>query len=640
MSPANQAPSPSIPPPIIMGLLRRLRAESDDEAEDIAATCCVLQYLKTRRLAVARHVTPATREYQWRDVEEGHDRLYAGYFAPNPAYGPKFFRRRYRMRKSLYQKIENACVEYKPDYFLRAKDCTGKWGASTIQKLTAAIRMLTTGKSADSFDVELRMGETTILTALREFTRAIVKIFGPQYRCKPNAKDLARLLEIAEARGFPGMLGSIDFMHWVWEKCPTGWHGQYRGHAHEPTMILEAVAGPDRWIWHCNFGALGSMNDINVLHRSSLFDDILTGNAPTVEYTVNGNTYNMDYYLGDGIYPNWATIVKGIPIPIDEKQKLFTDKQSAYRKDVECAFGILQKSLILSKVLLEHEDMRYIMETCIILHNMTIEDEKNQEQALEDDYEDSDLPQPVARHHPSIETIIDTIYFSCKRSKIIPLPLNLVSGPATLCDAKTSPHQSIAVTVTTRARRCFPVVQDATRWPGNDPVKSGTELTSPNLQDLSAPASFLSSVFLLFAFASLPTMVACLRRMLGSRSAGRAFDGARRRKEGWSRHPAVRRRWSGQGAPERDTASGGRRSREQQVARQRPNLARQWPQRGELEAGGSGISQREELEAGGGARPRVPASVATAAPSAGQRWRRLVWWRRQRAEEGTGCPSW
>ncbi|WVZ81224.1 hypothetical protein U9M48_028623 [Paspalum notatum var. saurae] len=184
--------------------------------------------------------------------------------------------------------------------------------------------MLITGKSADSFDAELRMGETTILRALREFTRATVHIFGPRYIRKPNAQDLARLLETAEARGFPGMLGSIDCMHWVWENCPIGWHSQYRGHGHEPTMILEAVAGPDRWIWHCNFGAPGLLNDINVLHRSSLFDDLLTGNAPNVEYTINGKTYNMGYYLGDGIYPNWATIIKGIPIPISDKQKLFT----------------------------------------------------------------------------------------------------------------------------------------------------------------------------------------------------------------------------------------------------------------------------------------------------------------------------
>ena len=45
----------------------------------------------------------------------------------------------------------------------------------------------------------------------------------------------------------------------------------YSGHVHEPTIILEAVASYDLWIWHAFFGLPGSHNDINVLERSSVF---------------------------------------------------------------------------------------------------------------------------------------------------------------------------------------------------------------------------------------------------------------------------------------------------------------------------------------------------------------------------------
>ena len=50
----------------------------------------------------------------------------------------------------------------------------------------------------------------------------------------------------------------------------------------------------------------------------------------------------MGYYLADGIYPKWSTFVKTIPSPREQKKKLFTKAQEAYRKDVERAFGVLQ----------------------------------------------------------------------------------------------------------------------------------------------------------------------------------------------------------------------------------------------------------------------------------------------------------
>ena len=70
----------------------------------------------------------------------------------------------------------------------------------------------------------------------------------------PNEQDTARLLAIGESRGLPGMLGSIDCMHWTWKNCPVSWHGMYRGHKKKPTIILEAVASKDLWIWHVFFG--------------------------------------------------------------------------------------------------------------------------------------------------------------------------------------------------------------------------------------------------------------------------------------------------------------------------------------------------------------------------------------------------
>jgi hypothetical protein len=59
----------------------------------------------------------------------------------------------------------------------------------------------------------------------------------------------------------------------------------------------------------------GSNNDINVLNQSTLFVDQLRGEAPQVQYFVNGRQYTKAYYLADGIYPEWAVLVKSIPAP-------------------------------------------------------------------------------------------------------------------------------------------------------------------------------------------------------------------------------------------------------------------------------------------------------------------------------------
>ncbi|XP_028096726.1 uncharacterized protein LOC114296622 [Camellia sinensis] len=88
----------------------------------------------------------------------------------------------------------------------------------------------------------------------------------------------------------------------------------------------------------------------------------------------------MGYYLADGIYPRWVTIVKTISQPQGAKRQLFARMQEACRKDVERAFGVLKARLNIVRIPTKgwsDEDLYNIIKTCIILHNMIIEDERN-----------------------------------------------------------------------------------------------------------------------------------------------------------------------------------------------------------------------------------------------------------------------
>ena len=213
-----------------------------------------------------------------------------------------------------------------------------------------------------------------------KFTQGIIHLYGEEYLRRPTPEDLQRLLDIREVRGFPGMIGSIDYMHWEWKNCPHSWKGQYCRGSGKPTIVLEAVASQDLWIWHTFFGPPGTLNDINVLDRSPVFDDILQGRAPKVEFIVNGDKYHMAYYLTDGIYPKWPTFIQSISIPQCPKAELFAERQEAARKDVERAFGVLQARFAIVRnptLLWDKEKISNIIRACIILHNMIVEDERD-----------------------------------------------------------------------------------------------------------------------------------------------------------------------------------------------------------------------------------------------------------------------
>ncbi|XP_071695466.1 protein ALP1-like [Rutidosis leptorrhynchoides] len=163
-------------------------------------------------------------------------------------------------------------------------------------------------------------------------------------------------------------------MHWQWKNCPIAWQRQYtRGDQKGPSIMLEAVASQDLWIWHAFFGMTGANNDINVLNYSPLFNTIKEGTAPPSPFNVNGHHYERGYYLGDGIYPDWAMLVKAPHNPIDEQRKKFKRFQESARKDIERAFGVLQGRFAMLKTparCMDFNKIRRHMYACVILHNM------------------------------------------------------------------------------------------------------------------------------------------------------------------------------------------------------------------------------------------------------------------------------
>lgn len=173
------------------------------------------------------------RKYINRHRQEGHDNLMRDYFCEDPVYSDKLFRRRFRMKRELFLRIVNA-VEAHDMYFVQKVDACHQLGLSPLQKVTAAIRQLAYGLASDQVDEYLRIADSTAMECLKRFCKAVIELFEDEYLRSPTQEDVDRLLAVNESRGFPGMLGSIDCMHWEWKNCPTAYHGQYTGRIKNP----------------------------------------------------------------------------------------------------------------------------------------------------------------------------------------------------------------------------------------------------------------------------------------------------------------------------------------------------------------------------------------------------------------------
>uniref|UniRef100_A0A0D3A5A6 DDE Tnp4 domain-containing protein n=1 Tax=Brassica oleracea var. oleracea TaxID=109376 RepID=A0A0D3A5A6_BRAOL len=144
------------------------------------------------------------------------------------------------MNKPLFMRIVHH-LSIEVEYFQPTQDAVGRSSLSPLQKCTATICQLAYGGGTDTIDEYVRLGETIARKCLHHFTAGIIHLFGDEYLRHPTPEDLERLLHIGEQRGFPGMVGSIDCMHWGWKNCPTSWKGMYSRGTEKPSIVLEAA---------------------------------------------------------------------------------------------------------------------------------------------------------------------------------------------------------------------------------------------------------------------------------------------------------------------------------------------------------------------------------------------------------------
>ncbi|CAM8886761.1 unnamed protein product [Rhodiola kirilowii] len=92
--------------------------------------------------------------------------LMEDYFVDRSIFNEDDFRRRYRMRPHVFNRIMTAlCTQ--DSYWHQKADATGLLGLLPQQKMTAALRMLAYGAAADQCAEICRMGESTTLECMK-----------------------------------------------------------------------------------------------------------------------------------------------------------------------------------------------------------------------------------------------------------------------------------------------------------------------------------------------------------------------------------------------------------------------------------------------------------------------------------------
>ena len=156
----------------------------------------------------------------------------------------------------------------------------------------------------------------------------------------------------------------------------------YQDRNKKRSIVAEAIAGHDMYIFQAFLGLPGSLNDINIMGRTDTQRKYMHSAAIDMKFKLASQEFTGAYLLADGIYPDYPYLMKTIPEPVNMKQKLFATTQEGVRKDVERTFGRLHaKWHVLKNAGRSHKliYLKNIWLACIILHNMTLRDQQSAE---------------------------------------------------------------------------------------------------------------------------------------------------------------------------------------------------------------------------------------------------------------------
>jgi hypothetical protein len=375
--------------PLLFLLWYTQESEDDDQqlavsAEEIARTA-----LRTIRISRGQSEGCGVNEEQRRkkprlssySYERARLAIEADYFSPTPLFNDRQFERIFCVTRSIVEVLIQTCGSADP-FFTNVQDVTGRYNISPVAKVLVALKQIAYGCSPSAFIDYFQMSETPARRSMIKLSVIVASDDNLQsvYGRQMTRSDARRLSALHEAcHGVAGMVGSLDCTHVGWKNCPVAWQGSNAGRSGKPTIVLKAMADHNLWFWHHSFGWPGSLNDINIWNRSCLLKAFLDGSFARdvdFEFTIGEDkVFNRLWILVDGIYPELSRFVKTLQEPVGRKACRYAVWQESARKDIERAFGVLQRKfrvLVGKNELWYVRDIGNVVKCCLCLHNMMV----------------------------------------------------------------------------------------------------------------------------------------------------------------------------------------------------------------------------------------------------------------------------
>ena len=137
------------------------------------------------------------------------EQLTADYFAGDDSiFSGVQFRRRFRMQRPLFIRIVDE-LGIHDNFFQQGTDAVGKMGATPLQKVTAACRLLAYGTGADQLDEWIRLSESMIIKCLQKFVFASIVLSNAHHRMT----CLLPLVKFFTRRFNHSVLGFVEGSH-------------------------------------------------------------------------------------------------------------------------------------------------------------------------------------------------------------------------------------------------------------------------------------------------------------------------------------------------------------------------------------------------------------------------------------------